>query len=40
MEMFRTKKFWVVTTQLVSGLGLALVAMSLPFPNFSLTSSP
>ena len=34
MEMFRTKKFWVVTTQLVSGLGLALVAMSLPFPNF------
>ena len=40
MEMFRTKKFWVVTTQLVSGLRLALVAMSLPFPNFSLTSSP
>ena len=34
MEMFRTKKFWVVITQLVSGLGLALVAMSLPFPNF------
>lgn len=34
MEMFRTKKFWVVTTQLVSGLGLALVAFSLPLPDF------
>lgn len=34
MEMFRTKKFWVVSTQLVSGLGLALVALSLPLPNF------
>ena len=34
MEMFRTKKFWVVATQLVSGLGLALVALSLPLPNF------
>ncbi len=34
MEMFRTKKFWVVSTQLASGLGLALVAMTLPLPNF------
>lgn len=34
MEMFRTKKFWVVSTQLASGLGLALVAFTLPLPNF------
>ena len=34
MEMFRTKKFWVVTTQLVSGLALAMVALSLSLPNF------
>ena len=34
MEMFRTKKFWVVTTQLISGLGLALTALSLPLPDF------
>lgn len=34
MEMFRTKKFWVVTTQLVSGLGLALTALTLPLPDF------
>ncbi len=34
MEMFRTKKFWVVTTQLISGLGLALVALTLPLPDF------
>ena len=27
MEMFRTKKFWVVSTQLISGLGLALTAL-------------
>ncbi|MEG0788619.1 MAG: MFS transporter [Alistipes sp.] len=34
MEMYRTKKFWVVATQLASGLGLALVAMTLSLPNF------
>lgn len=34
MEMFRTKKFWVVSTQLVSGLGLALTALTLPLPDF------
>lgn len=34
MEMYRTKKFYVVTTQLLSGVSLALVAMALPLPNF------
>lgn len=34
MEMYRTKKFFVVTTQLLSGVSLALVAMALPLPNF------
>lgn len=34
MEMYRTKKFFVVTTQLVSGVSLALVAMALPLPDF------
>ncbi len=34
MEMYRTKKFYVVTTQILSGLSLALVAMTLPLPNF------
>ena len=34
MEMFRTKKFWVVSTQLISGLGLALTALTLPLPDF------
>lgn len=34
MEMYRTKKFFVVTTQLVSGVSLALVAMALPLPTF------
>lgn len=34
MEMYRTKKFFVVTTQLLSGVSLALVAMALPLPDF------
>ena len=34
MEMYRTKKFYVVTTQLLSGLSLAFVAMALPLPDF------
>ena len=34
MEMYRTKKFFVVATQLLSGLSLALVAMALPLPDF------
>ena len=34
MEMYRTKKFYVVTTQIVSGVSLALIAMALPLPDF------
>ncbi len=34
MELYKTKKFFVVTTQFVSGLALALVALSLPLPNY------
>lgn len=34
LEMYRTKKFFVVTTQLLSGVSLALVAMALPLPGF------
>ncbi|MBO5697419.1 MAG: MFS transporter, partial [Alistipes sp.] len=34
MEMYRTKKFFVVTTQLISGISLAFIAMALPLPNF------
>lgn len=34
LEMFRTKKFWIVSTQLVSGLFFGLIALSLQLPNF------
>ncbi len=34
LEMFRTKKFFVVVTQFLSGIALALVAMTLPLPSF------
>jgi PAT family beta-lactamase induction signal transducer AmpG len=34
LEMFRTKKYFVVGTQMVTGLGFALVALSLPLPSF------
>ena len=34
MEMYRTKKFFVVTTQLVSGLSLAMISMALSLPDF------
>ncbi len=34
LEMFKSKKFFVVTTQFVTGITFALVALSLPFPNF------
>ncbi len=34
MEMYRTKKFFVVTTQFLSGISLAVVAMALPLPHF------
>jgi len=34
LEMFRTKKFWVVTMQLLAGAGTALIALSLPLPSY------
>ncbi len=34
LEMFRTKKFFVVTTQLISGVGFGLVALALHLPDF------
>lgn len=34
LEMFRTKKYFVVATQLVSGVGFGLVALALNLPSF------
>lgn len=34
LEMFKTKKFFVVLTQLVTGVGFALVALALHLPAF------
>jgi PAT family beta-lactamase induction signal transducer AmpG len=34
LEMFRTKKYFVVGTQLITGLSFALLALSLPLPGF------
>jgi PAT family beta-lactamase induction signal transducer AmpG len=34
LELFRTKKYFVVTTELVTGLSFVLVALSLPLPGF------
>jgi PAT family beta-lactamase induction signal transducer AmpG len=34
LEMFKSKKFFVVTSQFVTGITFALVALSLPFANF------
>lgn len=34
LEIFRTKKFFVVATQLVTSIAFALVALSLPLPSF------
>ncbi|WP_294592174.1 MFS transporter [uncultured Bacteroides sp.] len=34
LEMFRTKKFFVVLTQMVTGAGFALVALALQLPTF------
>lgn len=36
LEMFKTKKFFVVLTQLVTGAGFALVAFALNLPFFLL----
>ena len=34
LEMFKTKKYFVVGTQMITGLSFALVALALPLPNF------
>lgn len=34
LEIFKTKKFFVVITEMVTGIGFALVALSLPLPGF------
>lgn len=34
LEMFKTKKYFVVGTQMLTGIGFALIALSLPLPAF------
>ena len=34
VEMFRTRRFWIVALQLVIGAALALVALTTPLPHF------
>ena len=34
LEMFKTKKYFVVATQMITGISFALVALSLPLPDF------
>lgn len=34
VDMFRTKRFWIVSLQLLIGASLALVAFTIPMPNF------
>ncbi len=34
LEMFKTKKYFVVITQMVTGVAFGLVALSLPLPDF------
>src|SRR4030065_105528 len=34
VDMFRTKRFWIVILQLVMGAALAAVALTLPLPGF------
>ena len=36
LELFRTKKFFVIATQLVTGVAFGLVALSLTFSHFFL----
>ena len=35
LELFKTRKFYVVTTQILTGAGFGLVALSLMLPHFS-----
>jgi len=34
VDMFRTKRFWIVTMQLALGIALACVALTIPLPGF------
>lgn len=34
LEIFKTKKFFVITTQLLTAVGFSMVALSLPLPSF------
>jgi PAT family beta-lactamase induction signal transducer AmpG len=34
LEMFRTKKYFVVGTQMITGLSFAVLALSMPLPDF------
>ncbi|HEX9656412.1 MAG TPA: AmpG family muropeptide MFS transporter [Bacteroidota bacterium] len=34
VDMFKTKRFWIVTMQLVLGIALACVALTIPLPGF------
>lgn len=34
VDMFKTKRFWTVTMQFVVGAALAMVALTIPLPNF------
>ncbi len=34
VDLFRTKRFWIVTMQLIVGAGLGGVALTIPLPNF------
>ena len=34
VDIFRTKRFWIVALQLLIGASLALVALTLPLPHF------
>jgi PAT family beta-lactamase induction signal transducer AmpG len=34
VDLFKTKRFWIVTMQLIVGAGLGGVALTIPLPNF------
>ena len=34
VDLLKTKRWWIITTQLIVGAGLAGVALTIPGPNF------
>ncbi len=34
VDIFRTKRFWIITMQLLIGAGLAAIGLTIPLPNF------